>query len=162
VKVALGLPLSWLVSRSDREWPWWLALGSDMVYPRSNFKTAKTISCSISNERAWWALSRSITILTLWRHLMTQWRKILCKTILFNALVHTWVNTCSNGGPESMHAQMEEPGSMHAWMGEGFCKILLALWATWFIILQKLAFCKICYSVCLFVCLGFFCLFLSM
>ena len=37
--------------------------------------------------------------------------------------------------------------------GEGFCKILLALWATWFIILQKLAFCKICYSVCLF---GFF------
>jgi hypothetical protein len=21
---------------------------------------------------------------------------------------------------------------MHAWMGEGFCKILLALWATWF------------------------------
>jgi hypothetical protein len=43
-------------------------------------------------------LSRSINILTLWRHLMTQWRKIICITIQ-NALLHTWVNTCSNGDP---------------------------------------------------------------
>jgi hypothetical protein len=45
--------------------------------------------------------------------------------------------------PESMHAGMQECESMHARMvilsqcmpecGEGFCKILLALWATWFI-----------------------------
>jgi hypothetical protein len=48
--------------------------------------------------------------------------------------------TCSNGGPESMHTRMEEPGSMHAWMGEGFCKILLALWATWFIFLYVIIF----------------------
>jgi hypothetical protein len=45
----------------------------------------------------------------------------------------TRVNASPNGGPESVHAQMEEPGWMHVWMGEGFCKILLALWATWFI-----------------------------
>jgi hypothetical protein len=62
--------------------------------------------------------------------------------------------------PVFTYARMQGCESMHAWTenlsqcipeyGERFCKILLALWATWFIILQKLAFCKICYSLCFF------------
>ena len=52
-------------------------------------------------------------------------------------------------GCESMHARMGNLSQCMPKCGEGFCKILLAVWATWFIILQKLAFCKICYSVCL-------------
>jgi hypothetical protein len=64
--------------------------------------------------------------------------------------------------PETMYARMQGCESMHARMGnlsqcmpesgEGFCKIVLALWATWFIILQKLAFAR---YVTLFVCLFF-------
>jgi hypothetical protein len=50
---------------------------------------------------------------------------------------------CTCLPPESMYARMRGCESMHARMGnlsqcmpecgEGFCKILLALWATWFI-----------------------------
>jgi hypothetical protein len=36
-------------------------------------------------------------------------------------------------GPESMHSQMGNLSQCMPECGEGFCKILLALWATWFI-----------------------------
>jgi hypothetical protein len=64
-----------------------------------------------------------------------QWRKIICKTE-YKIHLFTPESIHARMGDRSqcrMRAQMEEPGSMHAWMGEGFCKILLALWATWFI-----------------------------
>jgi hypothetical protein len=37
------------------------------------------------------------------------------------------------GDLSQLHARMGETGSMHTRMGEGFCLILLDLWATWFI-----------------------------
>jgi hypothetical protein len=38
-------------------------------------------------------------------------------------------------GCESMHARMGNLSQCMPECGEGFCKILLALWATWFIFL---------------------------
>jgi hypothetical protein len=59
---------------------------------------------------------------------------------------------CACSPPESMHVQIHGPESMHAQMGnlsqcmpecgEGFLKILLALWATWFICFA----CNHCFS----------------
>jgi hypothetical protein len=92
--------------------------------PRLNFEIEGTISCSTSYENPWWMLSRSVNILTLWRHLMTQWRDIILKK----------KTKCTCSPPKSMHGWMGGgPESLHARLGEGFCKILLALWVAWFI-----------------------------
>jgi hypothetical protein len=54
---------------------------------------------------------------------MTQWHKIIFKN-----------NTeCICPPPESMYAQMRGLNQSMPQYGEGFCKILLAIWATWFI-----------------------------
>jgi hypothetical protein len=75
--------------------------------------------------------------LKCWRYYVIWWRndvKIFLKD-----------TKCTCSPPESMHARIRGPESMHARMGnlsqcmpecgEGFCKILLALWAIWFIYL---------------------------
>jgi hypothetical protein len=107
VKVAHGLPLGWLALRADRPWPSWLAPGSKIVYPKSNFEIEGMILCSTSNERPWWARYRSVRILTLWRPLMIQWRVIISKrnkmhqfTPWVNAYPNTgtWVNACPKVG----------------------------------------------------------------
>jgi hypothetical protein len=48
-----------------------LAAGRNFLTPRSNFEIDSTISCSTSYESPWSVLSKSTTMLTLWRHLVT-------------------------------------------------------------------------------------------
>ena len=49
--------------------------GRKLLTPRSNFEIVGTISSNTSYESPWWVLSRSVKSVTLWRHLMTSWRK---------------------------------------------------------------------------------------
>jgi hypothetical protein len=75
VKVAYGLPLSWLIFGADQPWPSWVLLRVKICLPSGQILKSKvpsgTISCSTSYERSWWVLSKSTKILTLWCHLVT-------------------------------------------------------------------------------------------
>jgi hypothetical protein len=114
--------------------------------------------------------------LTFWRYDVIRWRNnvksfskrnkthlfIPCIDVCTNAGM--WVNACPKGEPGSIHARMcggllqdtvSPIGDMvHFYLAKAsfLQDMLLCL----FVILQKLAFCKICYSVCLSVFLFFF------
>ena len=82
---------SWLVFIGNQPWPLEFLQRSKKLTPRSNFHIAGTISCSISNERYWWVLSGSVTILAIWRHMTSQWRK----NCFFDAKFH-FFKSCPN------------------------------------------------------------------
>ena len=83
-------------------------------------------------------------LLKFWRYDVIWWRNDM-KSFVKKTPKYT-SSQC-----KSIHDRMQGPESMHVWLGnlsqcmpecgEGFCKILLALWATWFI----------CLFVCFFV-----------
>jgi hypothetical protein len=115
VKVAHGLPLSWLVLGADRQWASWLAPGSKMVHPKG-----KTLDEHFSDQ------------LKFGHYDVISWHNDVNSFLKRNKM-HLFTL-------QSMHAQMQRPDSMYARMGylsqfmpkceEGFSKILLAFWAT--------------------------------
>jgi hypothetical protein len=102
VKVALGLPLSWVVLRGNRECPSWLAPGSKMVYPKVKFW-----NCKIQMK----ALGEHFPDqLKFWRYDVIWWRNDVksfvkqntkCTCSHLSQYILEWgtrVNACSNGG----------------------------------------------------------------
>jgi hypothetical protein len=75
VKVAYGLLLSWLIFGAEPRWPSWVSLRVGIFLPQGRIVPYCTMSGSTSCEYPWWVLSKSIKILTLWRHLVTSWSK---------------------------------------------------------------------------------------
>jgi hypothetical protein len=105
VNVAYGLPLRWLVLTANHPWPSWLTTGSKMLYPKVKFWNWRYHIVQYLKWKLLIAHSRSVKLLTLWRHLMTQWNNLEKET------KYTFSQ------PESIHARMQKPESMHAQMG---------------------------------------------
>jgi hypothetical protein len=122
VKVAHGLPLSWFFFEGRSTLTFMVSTWVENV-PQGQILKLKEPYGVVPQMTA--LDERFPDHLKYWRYNVIWWRNDV-KSFLKRHKMHLftlWVNTCPNG---ELSQCMPE-------CGESFCKILLALWATWFI-----------------------------